>query len=496
MMVCDRETEVRKLTVMDHYGLVQLLETGSAWKQVMARVRRTPTETLPCPVKYTTLHIQKVEEAGNQQRRPCAEIFLEEWGCSGRNRPTVADLLELLIEAELYAAADYVSVDLLKGTPPVRPVTGTAAVVIPPQPLLPSIAPSAPPVLNSVSESSNNYEDTLNTVLRIETEKESVRIAQQLETMPIEELKDFGTPKHIPYQDLHILTNSFNEFPLGEEDGRLLGKGAFGSVFLAIQGNQLTAVKRLNKDAVNIEKQFQNEVETLLRLQHPNLLRLIAYSCDGPENCLIYEYMSQGNLEERLSCRGRWEIPLSFTERIKIAFGTAEGIKHLHEYSDPPLVHRDVKSANILLGRDLIPKLGDFGLVHLGDHGDGRSSPSRATTVFGTSVYMAPETYDGDVSVKIDVFSFGVVMLELLTGLSPFNSDGDGSDLITHVNDICTKSTIGPLLDSKAGNWTSNVGIDLSKPLYILAQDCLEDKEIRPVMDLVQQRLRTVYDQI
>lgn len=496
-----RETLIRKLPPAEHFGLVQVLDAGCVWKKVMSLVRRTPTDTLPCTIKYTTRHIKLVEEAGDKMKRSCAEIFLEEWGCSGQKQPTLADLLVLLENAELYAAAEYVAVNLLKEPPPDRPLIGPAAKVEDPIELLQTPLPTAPPNASFIFEerldnvTHNAREIQLNNYQAVPVsssgDSTNTTVVQEEETIPIGDIDI--SPKHISYRDLLAITNGFDCNPVGANNGRLLGKGAFGSVHLGIQNNQFTAVKRLMKDIMGVDKLFQNEVNSLLRVEHPNLLRMVAFSIDGPEPCLVYEYMSQGDLEERLSCKGRWEMPLPHLSRIRIAYGASKGLRHLHAQC-PPLVHRDVKSANILLDKDLNPKLGDFGLVHLGASKDNNASALSITTVFGTSVYMAPEAMRGKLSVRSDVFSLGVVLLELLTGLSPFNADGKETDLFTYVSEECEDS-IKPLLDCKAGNWLSNRDRDMSESLYSLAQDCLEHLEIkRPYMSSVEEKLSAILE--
>ncbi|CAG2066561.1 unnamed protein product, partial [Timema podura] len=124
-------------------------------------------------------------------------------------------------------------------------------------------------------------------------------------------------------------------------------------------------------------------------------------------------------------------VILPWQLRLQIALGTSRGILHLHTAYEKPLIHRDIKSANILLDQDLQPKLGDFGLVRLGSSGQQSQSVAMTTTVFGTSAYMAPEAFRGDVSVKLDTFSFGVVLLELLTGLPPYDEGREGCDLVS-----------------------------------------------------------------
>ncbi|XP_034255254.1 interleukin-1 receptor-associated kinase 4-like [Thrips palmi] len=474
-MVFNRDTEVRKLPYVDHYNLALQLEDGSTWKRVMGRVQRAPTETLPCPYKYTTKHIKMVEEAGGRQNRSCAEIFLEEWGCSGRRRPTLADLLNLLTDLELYKAADFVAVELLKEPRPRRPESGPAAEVFlsdssefrqSPAALLPQEVESLVPVVTPARIESNEISSAV----------ESTRTYQQLETLPI----NVHYPRHIPYIELKAITNNFNSDPVGENSGRLLGKGAFGSVHLAIRENEFTAVKCLEKD--NPDKMFHREVKTMFSVEHPNLLRLIGFSEDGPNKCLVYEYMSQGNLHERLSCRGRWQHPLLYPIRIKIALGTSKGLKHLHSFG---LVHRDVKSENILLDKDLVPKLGDFGLARSAE------MAFASDEILGTDVYMAPEVFRGEVPIESDVFSIGVVLLELITGLSPYiSSDSDGLDLVTHV---LGEQSIESLVDNKAGNWLSTNGTVLSDLLFSLARDCLEEeKSSRPTMSTVVERLEAM----
>ncbi|XP_020578801.1 probable serine/threonine-protein kinase PBL26 isoform X3 [Phalaenopsis equestris] len=149
-------------------------------------------------------------------------------------------------------------------------------------------------------------------------------------------------------------------------------------------------------------------------LHHNHLVNLIGYCADGDQRLLVYEYMALGSLEDHLLDISPNQTPLSWSTRMKIAFGAAKGLEYLHEKANPPVIYRDLKSSNILLNEDHIPKLSDFGLAKLGSLDEKANVSSR---VMGTYGYCAPEyARTGQLTVKSDVYSFGVVLLELITG--------------------------------------------------------------------------------
>ncbi|PIA50974.1 hypothetical protein AQUCO_01100057v1 [Aquilegia coerulea] len=155
-------------------------------------------------------------------------------------------------------------------------------------------------------------------------------------------------------------------------------------------------------------------------LHHPNLVNLIGYCADGDQRLLVYEFMPLGSLEDHLHDLPPDKEPLDWNTRMKIAAGAAKGLEYLHDKANPPVIYRDFKSSNILLGDGFHPKLSDFGLAKLGPTGD-KSHVS--TRVMGTYGYCAPEyAMTGQLTVKSDVYSFGVVFLELITGRKAIDS--------------------------------------------------------------------------
>lgn len=193
-----------------------------------------------------------------------------------------------------------------------------------------------------------------------------------------------------------------------------LGEGGFGKVFrgtLASTG-QVVAVKQLDKNGMQgTYTDFLNEVEMLSLLSHQNLVSLIGYCADGDQRLLVYELMPGGSLEDNLHGTSPQRKPLDWIVRIKIAIGAAKGLVCLHEEVQPPVIFRDLKPSNILLDKELNPKLSDYGLAKLNPSG------AKMHVVMGTYGYYAPEyTRSSTLTLKSDVYSFGVILLELITG--------------------------------------------------------------------------------
>eukprot|EP01018_Ginkgo_biloba_P010392 Gb_27190 [translate_table: standard] len=213
-------------------------------------------------------------------------------------------------------------------------------------------------------------------------------------------------------------TFTFRELAAATKNFRsecLLGEGGFGRVYKGrLDTGQIVAVKQLDRNGLQGNREFLVEVLMLSLLHHPNLVNLIGYCADGDQRLLVYEYMPLGSLEDHLHDLSSDKEPLDWNTRMKIAAGAAKGLEYLHDKANPPVIYRDFKSSNILLGEDFHPKLSDFGLAKLGPVGD---KTHVSTRVMGTYGYCAPEyAMTGQLTLKSDVYSFGVVLLEIITG--------------------------------------------------------------------------------
>ncbi|KAG6525032.1 hypothetical protein ZIOFF_014984 [Zingiber officinale] len=219
------------------------------------------------------------------------------------------------------------------------------------------------------------------------------------------------------YKQMHAATNGFGK-------GNAIGRGSFGSVYkgtLPPPDGRKVAVKLMDSGGKQGEEEFKMEVELLTRLRSAYLLALIGYCSEGGHRLLVYEYMANGSLQEHLypatSCSIGGVSKLDWEIRMKIALEAAKGLEYLHEQVNPPVIHRDLKSSNILLDKDFHAKVSDFGLAKFGSE---KAGGHVSTRVLGTQGYVAPEyALTGHLTTKSDVYSYGVVLLELLTGRVP-----------------------------------------------------------------------------
>lgn len=215
------------------------------------------------------------------------------------------------------------------------------------------------------------------------------------------------------FKQLQAATSNFSS-------NNVIGNGGFGSVYKGVlQDGSKVAVKQLDQASKQGEQEFRVEVDVLSCLHSPYLLALIGYCADHDHRLLVYEFMPNGSLQEHLYSDGCPSNPpkLDWETRMRIALDAARGLEYLHECIDPPVIHRDFKSSNILLDRNYHAKVSDFGLAKLGSDKVGGHVSTR---VLGTQGYVAPEyALTGHLTTKSDVYSYGVVLLELLTGRVP-----------------------------------------------------------------------------
>ncbi|KAL0927965.1 hypothetical protein M5K25_002193 [Dendrobium thyrsiflorum] len=217
-----------------------------------------------------------------------------------------------------------------------------------------------------------------------------------------------GHLKRYSFKELRIATNHF-------DPKNILGKGGYGIVYKGcLRDGTLVAVKRLKDyNALGGEIQFQTEVEMISLAVHRNLLRLYGFCMTENERLLVYPYMPNGSVSSQLREHIHGRPALGWSRRKGIALGTARGLLYLHEQCEPKIIHRDVKAANILLDEDFEAIVGDFGLAKLLDHQESHVT----TAVRGTVGHIAPEYLStGQSSEKTDVFGFGILLLELITG--------------------------------------------------------------------------------
>lgn len=219
---------------------------------------------------------------------------------------------------------------------------------------------------------------------------------------------------------VQVLRNVTKNFASENE----LGRGGFGVVYKGeLDDGTKIAVKRMEAGVISNKAldEFQSEIAVLSKVRHRHLVSLLGYSIEGNERILVYEYLPQGALSKHLFQWKKLELePLSWKRRLNIALDVARGMEYLHTLAHQSFIHRDLKSSNILLGDDFRAKVSDFGLVKLAPDGE-RSVVTRLAGTFG---YLAPEyAVMGKITTKADVFSFGVVLMELLTGMMALDED-------------------------------------------------------------------------
>ncbi|XP_058738378.1 receptor-like cytoplasmic kinase 185 isoform X2 [Vicia villosa] len=293
--------------------------------------------------------------------------------------------------------------------------------------------------------------------------------------------------RFIAFEELKEATNNF-------EPASVLGEGGFGKVFKGtLSDGTSVAIKRLTNGGQQGDKEFLAEVEMLSRLHHRNLVKLVGYysNRESSQNLLCYELVPNGSLEAWLHGPMGINCPLDWDTRMKIALDAARGLSYLHEDSQPCVIHRDFKASNILLENNFHAKVADFGLAKQAPEG---GANYLSTRVMGTFGYVAPEyAMTGHLLVKSDVYSYGVVLLELLTGRKPVDmSQPSGQEnLVTWARPILRdKDRLDEIADPKLGGKYPNE--DFVRVCTIAAACVAPEANQRPTMGEVVQSLKMV----
>ncbi|XP_028197532.1 receptor-like serine/threonine-protein kinase ALE2 isoform X8 [Glycine soja] len=294
-----------------------------------------------------------------------------------------------------------------------------------------------------------------------------------------------GSAKTFSTNDIKKATDDFHA-------SRILGEGGFGLVYSGIlEDGTKVAVKVLKREDHHGDREFLAEVEMLSRLHHRNLVKLIGICIENSFRSLVYELVPNGSVESYLHGVDRGNSPLDWGARMKIALGAARGLAYLHEDSSPRVIHRDFKSSNILLEDDFTPKVSDFGLARTATDEENKHISTR---VMGTFGYVAPEyAMTGHLLVKSDVYSYGVVLLELLTGRKPVDmSQAPGQEnLVAWARPLLTsKEGCEAMIDQSLG---TDVPFDSVAKVAAIASMCVQPEvSNRPFMSEVVQALKLV----
>ncbi|KAL9661369.1 hypothetical protein QQ045_026193 [Rhodiola kirilowii] len=317
-------------------------------------------------------------------------------------------------------------------------------------------------------------------------ERGEPRVSNATRTGAPQKILPIETPV-LKLNDLNKLTDNFGS-------KALIGEGSYGRVFYAkLSDGQEVALKKLDASTLDEDSDFTAQLSIVSRLKHENLAELIGYCLEGSNPILAYQYASKGSLHDvlhgRKGVQGAEPGPvLSWNQRVKIAYGAAKGLEYLHEKIQPPIVHRDVRSSNVLLFDDYFTKIADFNLTN---QSSDSASRLHSTRVLGTFGYHAPEyAMTGQITQKSDVYSFGVVLLELLTGRKPVDHTmpkGQQS-LVTWATPRLSEDKVKQCVDPKLNNDFPPKAI---AKLAAVAALCVQyEADFRPNMTIVVKALQ------
>ncbi|XP_057461529.1 LOW QUALITY PROTEIN: probable receptor-like protein kinase At2g42960 [Actinidia eriantha] len=326
--------------------------------------------------------------------------------------------------------------------------------------------------------SQSGEEGSSGTILKQSSLSYGLPMASPLIGLP--EISHLGWGHWFTLRDLQLATNRFSL-------ENVLGEGGYGVVYKGrlINGTEV-AVKKLLNNMGQAEKEFRVEVEAIGHVRHKNLVRLLGYCIEGVHRMLVYEYVNNGNLEQWLHGAMRQHGALNWEARMKVLLGTAKALAYLHEAIEPKVVHRDIKSSNILIDNEFNSKVSDFGLAKLLDSGESHIT----TRVMGTFGYVAPEYANtGMLNEKSDIYSFGVLLLESVTGRDPVDYGRPANEvnlvewLKLMVGNRRAEEVVDPNLEVKPATRS------LKRALLVAIRCVDPDSEKRPKMSQVVQML-------
>uniref|UniRef100_A0A0E0FF93 non-specific serine/threonine protein kinase n=1 Tax=Oryza nivara TaxID=4536 RepID=A0A0E0FF93_ORYNI len=303
---------------------------------------------------------------------------------------------------------------------------------------------------------------------RIRRHQEMQEEEQEFEELPLQ-----GMPRRFTFQQLQEATDQFRD---------KLGQGGFGSVFLGQIGGERVAVKRLDQSGQGM-REFMAEVQTIGSIHHINLVRLIGFCAEKSQRLLVYEHMPKGSLDRWLYHQQGSPAPaLDWWTRYKIITQVAKGLSYLHEECMMRIAHLDVKPQNILLDDNFNAKLSDFGLCKLID----RDKSQVITRMRGTPGYLAPEWLTSQITEKADVYSFGIVVMEMISGRK--NLDTSRSEQSIHLITLLQEKVKGDQLADLIDKHSNDMQVHRQEIIEMmkLAMWCLQiDCKRRPQMSEV-----------
>ncbi|XP_010554885.1 PREDICTED: probable protein kinase At2g41970 [Tarenaya hassleriana] len=303
-----------------------------------------------------------------------------------------------------------------------------------------------------------------------------------------------GPPKVLPIEIPSVPLDELNRITGNFGNKALIGEGSYGRVFSGNYKGRDVAIKKLDtSSSQEPDSDLSAQLSVVSRLKHEHFVELLGYCLEANNRILVYEFATTGSLHDilhgRKGVQGAEPGPmLSWNQRVKIAYGAAKGLEYLHEKVQPPIVHRDVRSSNVLLFNDFVAKMADFNLTNASSDTAARL---HSTRVLGTFGYHAPEyAMTGQITQKSDVYSFGVVLLELLTGRKPVDHTmpkGQQS-LVTWATPRLSEDKVKQCVDPKLNNDYPPKAV---AKLAAVAALCVQyEADFRPNMTIVVKALQ------